>query len=174
MMAGPGDIWRQAATKFSAVLAEVGDEHWDAPTPCDEWTVRELIDHALHWQAMGGGILGAGTSPGDDWATIEPAVSEALNDPSNLDGVAESFNDMPKHQVLGLLIGDLLIHTWDLARAIEADDTLPPEAVEATMLGLSRLPDEMMRGGNMFGPPVAVDDGASAQDKLIAFTGRTP
>jgi uncharacterized protein (TIGR03086 family) len=173
-MADPADIWRQAATKFGEVLATVADDQWGAPTPCDDWTVRDLVDHALYWQAMGGGILGAGTSPGDDWATIEPAVSGALDDPSNLEGVAESFNDMPKHQVLGLLIGDLLIHSWDLARAIGADDTLPPEAVESTMLGMSRMPDEMLRGTNMFGPQVEVADDASAQDKLIAFVGRTP
>lgn len=173
-MAGPGDIWRQTATKFGEVYGTVGDDDWDSSTPCDEWTVRELVDHALHWQALGGGLLGAGTSPGDDWTTIEPALSAALDDPANLEGVAESFNNMPKHQVLGLLIGDLLIHTWDLAQAVEADDSLPPEAVEATMLGLSRLPAEMMRGDNMFGQPVDVADDVSEQDKLIAFTGRQP
>ena len=80
---------------------------------------------------------------------------------------------MPKHQMFGLLIGDVLIHAWDLARAIGADDTLPPAAVEATMLGLSRMPQEQMRGA-MFAAAVEVDDDASAQDKLIAFSGRRP
>ena len=42
------------------------------------------------------------------------------------------------------------------------------------MLGLSRLPAEMMRGGDMFGQPVDVADDASEQDKLIAFAGRQP
>lgn len=173
-MSGPAEIWQQAADKFNEVLDQVGDDQWSAATPCEEWTVRELVDHILHWQGMGGGILGAGTSPGDDWKTIEPAVGAALRDPANLEGNAEQFNGMPKHQVAGFVIGDLLIHTWDLARAIGADEQLPEAPVEATMLGLERVPPEMMRGSNMFGAPIDVADDASPQDKLLAFTGRQP
>ena len=72
------------------------------------------------------------------------------------------------------LIGDLLIHSWDLARSIGVDETLPADAVEATMLGLSRVPTEMLRGPDMFGEPTDVAEGASAQDQLLAFAGRTP
>lgn len=173
-MTGPAEIWQHAADKFDEVLAQVGDDQWSAPTPCEDWTVRELVDHIVHWQGMGGGILGAGTSAGDDWQKIKPALATALRDPANLEGTAEQFNGMPKHQVAGFVIGDLLIHTWDLARAIGADEKLPQDAVEATMLGLERVPAEMMRGSNMFGPPLEVGDDASAQDKLLAFAGRRP
>jgi uncharacterized protein (TIGR03086 family) len=173
-MSGPADIWRQAADKWTEVYAQVGDDDWGKPTTCDEWTVRDLVDHTLHWQAMGGGLLGAGTAPGAEWETIRPAVSDALDDPSNLEGIAPEFNNMPKHQVLGFVIGDLLIHSWDLARSIGADDTLPAEAVESTLLGLGRVPEQMLRSGNMFGAPVEVADDASPQEKLIAFAGRRP
>ncbi len=173
-MNGPADVWRQAADKFDSVLEEVGDDQWEAATPCDGWTVRDLVDHVLHWQAQGGAVLGAGTSPGDDWATIRPALSAALDDPSNLEGTSEAMGGMPKHQVLGFVIGDLLIHSWDLARSVGADDSLPAEAVEATMLGLSRAPAEMLRSPTMFGEPTEVPDDASAQDRLLAFVGRTP
>jgi uncharacterized protein (TIGR03086 family) len=173
-MNGPADIWRQAADKWSNVLGQVGDDQWDAATPCEEWTVRDLVDHCLHWQAMGGGILGAGTQPGDDWATIQPKLSAALDDPSNLEGTAEQMGGMPKHQVLGFVIGDLLIHSWDLARSIGADESLPPAAVESTLLGLQRVPPEMLRTENMFGPPIDVADDADEQTKLLAFVGRKP
>lgn len=173
-MSGPGDVWRQAAGKWSEVVGQVGDADWDKPTTCDGWTVRELVDHAMHWQASGASALGADVSPGDGWATIEPALDRALDDPSVLDGEAESFGGIPKHQVLGLLVGDLLIHSWDLARSLGADDTLPPAAVEATMMGLQRMPEKMLRGENMFGPPVGVGDDASPQDRLIGFVGRRP
>jgi uncharacterized protein (TIGR03086 family) len=173
-MTGPADIWRQAAEKWTEVSAQVGDDDWGKPTPCEGWTVRDLVDHAMHWQAMGGGLLGAGTEPGNDWETVKPALSAALDDPSNLEGTAPQFNNMPKHQVLGFVIGDLLIHSWDLARSIGADDTLPEAAVEATLMGLGNVPDEMLRGENMFGTPLEVADDASAQDKLIAFAGRQP
>jgi uncharacterized protein (TIGR03086 family) len=173
-MSGPAEIWQQAADKFNEVLDQVGDDQWSAQTPCDEWTVRQLVDHVVYWQGMGGGILGAGTSGDDDWKQIEPALGVALRDPANLEGTAEQFNGMPKHQVAGFVIGDLVIHTWDLARAIGADEHLPQAAVEATLMGLERVPAEMLRSSNMFGPPVDVADDASAQDKLLGFAGRRP
>ena len=169
-----GDIWQQAADKWNEVTAQIGDGDWDSATNCPDWTVKDLVDHTMHWQAMGGSVLGAGTEPGQDWATIQPALAAAFTDPSNLEGTAEAFGGMPKQGVAGLVIGDLLVHSWDLARSIGADDTLPAEAVQSTLMGLQRLPEEMLRGENMFGPAVEVADDASDQDKLIGFVGRQP
>ncbi len=173
-MTGIAQVWQQAADKWSELIAQVGDDQWSASTTCDGWTVRDLVDHTMHWQGQGGAILGAGTSAGDDWATIEPALGAALQDPSNLEGTAEQMGGMPKQQVAGFVIGDLLIHSWDLARSIGADETLPIEAVESTLMGLQRVPDQMLRSSNMFGPPVEVADDASPQDRLLAFVGRQP
>ena len=174
-MSGPGDIWNQAAGKWSEVAGQITDADWAKPTTCPEWTVRDLVDHAMHWQAMGAGVFGAtGVSPGDDWSTIQPALAEALADPANLEGNAEAFGDMPKQGVAGLVIGDLLVHSWDLARALGADETLPAEAVEATLMGLQRLPEEMLRSDTMFGAAVEVGADANAQDQLLGFVGRQP
>jgi predicted dehydrogenase len=79
----------------------------------------------------------------------------------------------------GFMIGDLLIHCWDLARSIGGDETLPPDAVEATTAGLHHAPEALLRGTNplgapMMGPKVDVDDDASAQDRMIAYSGRMP
>lgn len=169
-----GAMWSQAAAKWNEVMAQVGDDDWGKPTNCDGWTVRELVDHAMHWQGAGGAALGAGTSPGEAWETVEPALSAALQDPANLEGTVEAFGGMPKQGVAGLVIGDLLIHSWDLARSVGADATLPAEATEATLMGLQRLPEPMLRSENMFGPAVEVAADASAQDRLIAFVGRQP
>jgi len=173
-MNGPGDVWNQAAAKWTELSAAIGDDDWDKSTTCPDWTVRDLVDHAMHWQAMGGSVLGAGTTPGDEWASIQSALGAAFQDPANLEGNAEAFGGMPKQGVAGLVIGDLLIHCWDLARSIGADETLPAEAVESTLFGLQRLPEPMLRGETMFGPAIEVADDASAQDKLIAFVGRQP
>lgn len=173
-MQGPGSVWQQAAAKWSEVAGQITDADWEKPTPCDGWSVRELVDHAMHGQAVGGAQIGAGTTSGESWETIQPALEAAFQDPANLEGPAEGFGGMPKQGVAGLVIGDLLVHTWDLARSIGADDTLPETAVESTLMGLQRLPDEMLRGDKMFGPPVEVPEGASVQDQLIGFVGRQP
>ena len=178
-MSGPIDIWRVVADKWTDVYERVGDDQWDLQTPCAEWTVRGLVDHNLQWQATGGALLGAETGAGDDWETIRQAYAAHLSDPSNLEGNVPEFGGAPKPDLAAFMIGDLLIHSWDLARSIGADETLPPAAVEATMAGLHHAPPELLRGHNplgmpMMGPPVEIADDASLQDRMLAFTGRRP
>ncbi len=169
-----GDIWGLAADKWDEVMGHVGDDDWGKDTPCDGWTVQDLVDHAMHWQGRGGAVFGAEAEPDADWATLRPALAAALADPANLEGNAEALGGTPKQAVAGLIIADLLIHSWDLARSVGADATLPEAATESTLMGLQRLPEEMLRNDRMFGPAVEVADDASTQDKLIAFVGRTP
>lgn len=170
-MNGPGAVWQQAADKWSEVIAQVGDDQWDASTPCEGWTVRELVDHCQGWQAKGATMLGTSEMPAD-WEATKVALAAGFADPANLEGTAEALGGMPKHMAAGLLVADLLIHSWDLARAIGADDTLPAEAVDSVMMGLQRMGDGMR--GTAFGPAVEVGPDASAQDQLIAFSGRQP
>jgi uncharacterized protein (TIGR03086 family) len=176
-MSGPIDIWRPVAEKWTEVYSQVEDSHGEIQTPCEEWTVRELVDHNLQWQATGGALLGAVTAAGDDWETIRQAYAAHLADLSNLEGTVPEFADIPKPELAAFMIGDLLIHSWDLARSIGADETLPPAAVEATMAGLHHVPPELLRGHNplgmpMMGPPVEISDDASLQDRMLAFSGR--
>ena len=179
-MSEPIDLWRPTADKWSEVYAQVGDQHWPNLTPCSGWTVRDLVDHVLAWQAKGGSLLGADIAPEDaDWERIRTAYSDLLADPTRLAGTVGEFAGIPKANLAAFLIGDLLIHSWDLARSIGADDTLPPDVVAATTDGLHHVPPDLLRGTNplgqkMMGPPTVVPDDASAQDKMLAFSGRTP
>ena len=93
-----------------------------------------------------------------------------------LDGALDRgpMTGMPKHMAMGLATADVLVHGWDLARAIGADDTLPEAAVDAVHIGLAQAPPDMIRNPQVFGPIVEVPADASAQDKLIGFVGRQP
>ena len=179
-MSAPLDLWRQAADKWSDVYGLVGDEQWANATPCAEWSVRDLIDHTLAWQAKGGSLLGADVVPEEsDWERIRASYAALLAEPARLAGTVPEFAGIPKANLAAFLIGDLLIHSWDLARSIGADDGLPPDVVAATTEGLHHVPPDLLRGTNplgqkMMGPAVEVPDDASAQDKMLAFTGRTP
>lgn len=168
------EVWGSAADKWDEVVGQVGDDDWSKPTPCDDWTVRELVDHVMFWQGRGGEVFCSDVGPNADWATLKPALAAALADPANLEGRAESLGGTPKPVVAGLITADLLVHSWDLAHSIGADPTLPEDAARSTLMGLRRLPDETLRSDRMFGPAVEVADDASAQDQLIAFVGRNP
>ncbi len=160
------------AAKWAEVNGQISETDWEKSSTCDGWCVQDIVDHALGWQITGGNVLGAEISEGADWATIQSAMSAALADPANLEGKAEGFGGMPKQGVAGMIIGDLLVHSWDVARTIGADETLPEEAVASTLMGLQRMPDAMLRGENMFGPAIEVAEDASPQEKLLAFVGR--
>lgn len=171
---GPAAIWQEVADHFDALHAAVTDDQWGAPTPCEGWTVRDLVDHAVNAQAGIGMAINAGTAPGDDWATVKSKVAAALADPANLAGEVPGgpFAGMPKHQAFGAGIGDLLIHSWDLATATGGDTTLPAAGVQATLMGLQRFPAAMLRSPGMFGPELPAPDGADDQQRLLAFVGR--
>ena len=152
-MSDIGDIWRQAAAKWSEVSAQVSDDDWGKPTTCDDWTVRDLVDHAMHWQGMGGGIVGAGTTAGDDWATIEPKLSAALDDPTNLEGTAEEMGGHAQAagcRVPGRRPGDP--HVGSRPRSVPTRPCRPAPC-EATLMGLQRVPAGDAPSVTMFGDP---------------------
>ena len=70
-------------------------------------------------------------------------------------------------------VGDVLVHTWDLARAGGLDETLDPEVVHDLLVGMEPL-DEVLRSSGQYGARVAVPADADEQTRLIAFTGRRP
>lgn len=175
-MSGPAAIWQQAADCFEQTMAQVGDDQWELSTGCDEWNVRELVDHTVFWQGNLGSIVGSSAAPEDGWDAVKAGIVAGLADPSVLEGeIADGpMKGMPKHTGIGLATADALLHAWDLGQAIGVQVEMPAEAVEAVQMGLSQMPEAMMRSPGLFGPEIQVADDASAQDKLLGFAGRQP
>ena len=150
----------------------------DAQTPCEKWDVRTLLNHMLDTQNYFlGSARGEDVSPpaptppellGDDpIAEFERGRSEMLST-YGAPGVIEKTGPS-----LGIAFSDQLLHGWDLAQATKQDSTMPkglPEAAYEMIHG--RFTDEQRKG--VFKPEVKVPDNASAQDKLLAYTGRDP
>lgn len=72
-----------------------------------------------------------------------------------------------------IVTGDVLIHSWDLARAAGLDEKLDPVEVHRMYEGVQPF-DEILRSSGQFGPRVMVPDTADEQTKLLAFMGRQP
>jgi uncharacterized protein (TIGR03086 family) len=149
----------------------------NATTPCDDWVVHDLMSHMLETQqyfvASAQGREASPPSPvptttlGDDpVADFEQARAEMLRtfaQPGVIDKTGPS---------LGIAFSDQLLHGWDLARATGQDETMPdglPEAAYEMIHG--RFTDEQRKG--IFKPEVTVAANSSAQEKLLAYTGRT-
>ena len=78
-----------------------------------------------------------------------------------------------EHAIAMIMVGDIVIHIWDLCRATGLDETLPADYVHAMFEGMREM-DEALRVGGQYGPKVSVPPEADEQTRLIAFTGRTP
>jgi len=150
----------------------------DAPTPCDEWTTRQLLNHMLETQRYF-----AASARGEDASPPGPMPPSLLSDDpvrdfdTARDDVLTAFADPEVVEktgpALGIAFGDLLLHGWDLARATGRDAAMPPGTAEAAyQLIHGRFTDEQRKG--VFKPEVEIGDDASPQDRLLAYVGRDP
>src|SRR5262249_21632305 len=158
---------------------------WARPTRCEGWVARDVVRHLVEWipeflVAAGGPALPEGPSVDDDpvcaWTTLSDGVQELVDDPS-ASAMLITHPRAGTHRldeaVAMFFVGDVLVHTWDLARAGGLDETLDP-AVLRELLGGMRALDEVLRSSGQYGARVAVPADADEQTRLIAFTGRRP
>ena len=177
------DRFRRVADGFTTRAKAVPADGWDRPSPCEGWLARDVVAHVVGAAGMFLGRVGvelpATQSPDDDpiaaWEAARDAVQAALDDPT----IASREYDSPMgittlERTIGMFgIGDVLVHTWDLARATGLDEHLDPDEVHR-LLEVMEPNDAMMRQGSAFGPKVDVPDDADEQTKLLAFSGRRP
>jgi uncharacterized protein (TIGR03086 family) len=84
-----------------------------------------------------------------------------------------SFGDFSGDNYCWQLISDLVVHTWDLARGIGADEAMDQTLAEQVHDFLSPMLAQMA-GSPYFAAPVRVGDDATPQEYLLAATGRKP
>jgi uncharacterized protein (TIGR03086 family) len=169
---------RQAVDGFSQRVDAAGGR-WDAPSPCEGWTAREVVDHVTGNHRMIVERLGGADAPGPtgdpsaDWVAARDAALTVLEQADLSQVVEGPMGPMPAEIVCGIMTNDVLVHTWDLARAVGADEALPVDLVEGAYAAL--LPfDDLLRQSGFFGPKLEVSEAASTQDRLLAFLGRQP
>jgi uncharacterized protein (TIGR03086 family) len=180
-MSEVSERFRDVADGFSARTKAVPSGRWDDPSPCEQWTARDVVGHLVGAVGMFVGRVGVelpdGPSVADDpvgaWETARQGVQAALEEPSI--ATREYDGAMGRSTLEGTVgkfgIGDVLVHTWDLARATGLDERLDPGEVHRLFVVMEPN-DAAMRQGTAFGPRVECPDDADEQERLLAFTGR--
>jgi len=175
----PVVLFERAATEAAAMVEKVQPEQRDAPTPCSEWDVDALVTHMAGGTTYLSAALGVDTDGGGSDSDYRAAVTrcvEASRAPGALEGRCMSpagFEWSVAEATAGTAM-DQLVHTWDLAVAIDADRQLDPELVDAIVaMFLPQMP-EIGREAGIVGPEVPVADSASPQDRLLGAMGRRP
>jgi uncharacterized protein (TIGR03086 family) len=185
------DTLERADAGFARVLAAVPADGWAAPTVCDEWTVSDLACHLIGGCRMTVALLGGadageavalvkgtslGTDPVADFAAASAEQLTALRGAGSLEAtVRHPMGEIPARQMAGFRICDVVLHTWDLARSIGADDRLDDLLVEAVWERMSPLAPAIGQMGVFgAGPSGTVREDAPLQERLLDLTGRRP
>jgi uncharacterized protein (TIGR03086 family) len=163
------------ASEWSLSKVPAAAQKMDARTPCDEWDVRTLMDHMLDTEGYF-----VGSARREDVSPLSPNPPELLGDDPVADfgGRDETMATFSHEGVvertgpaLGIAFADQLLHGWDLAKATGQDATMPAGLAEAAYEHIHGRFTDAQRTG-VFKPEVTVAEDASAQDKLLAYTGR--
>jgi uncharacterized protein (TIGR03086 family) len=177
----------------AGLVAAVGDEQWDRPTPCSDWTVRQLVNHLVGGNRLTArvvrgeqlappGQLGRrghvdqlGDDPAGAYRSSADEVLAALSAPGALDRTYTlPAGTFPAAGIVHLRAVETLVHGWDLARATGQEppfgDDLCAPALAFSLDLLGRMPEER----RPFAESRPVADDAPAIDRLAALLGRTP
>jgi uncharacterized protein (TIGR03086 family) len=178
------DRYARRASAFAEKVAAVPDDQWSAPSPCEEWTAKDVVRHVVETQGMFLGFVGRemGDHPSVDddpegaVRAVTGRIQQDLEDPELAAETFEGFMGVQSFEasVDRFLAADLVVHGWDLARATGQDDTIPDQDLAEMQVGMRDFPEEAMRRPGAFGPEVEVPDDARDQDKLMGFLGRKP
>ena len=170
----------RAITGFDQRVQAAADSSFANMSPCEGWTARDVVGHVTNnlRNATAGLTGGSATDVSSDedirvaWNGAREALLAAASTADlsvNIDG---PFGPMPAEQFLGRIIAtDLLVHTWDLARSIGADEALPVDLVEGAYSGLKPM-DAMLRRPGVFSAKVEPPAGADMQTEFLCFLGR--
>ena len=183
------DTMGQVLDRTGEVVDNLDDSQLSNPTPCAEWTVRDVINHITGGATMFATCVEQGSVPDDllpkimggdnlgtDWKGSYHAASDraraAFNAPGALDKMVKlPFGEMPANVALNIAIMDVITHACDIAKA--TGQTIDDEQLLTTALevGHNLITDDFRRPG-VFDAEQPAPANASTADKLLAFAGR--
>lgn len=182
-----------AAGEMARLLQNVRPDQLTASTPCEKYSLGDLIDHvgrlALAFTEAADKTYepGGTVAPSGDASRLEPGwcgriqaqlaeLGRAWRQPSAWEGLTEIGTlEVPAPIAGNVALGELIIHGWDVARSTGRPYELDPGLLEAYLkFGLQAFDPNKRTGPGPFGPAVDVPPHAPVLDRVIAFSGRDP
>jgi uncharacterized protein (TIGR03086 family) len=178
----------QGIDAFGEKVRAVPATAWAAPTPCTDWSVRDLVNHVTGEHLWAPHLLDGetiaqvgdrydgdvlGDSPPDAWERAAKN-SRAVWLTASPDTVVHlSFGDVPALEYGQQMLSDLVIHGWDLSRGAGLDETLEPAAAVARSLAYLEPNVKLWEQAGIFAAPVEIS-AEDAASRLLALSGRKP
>jgi len=176
----------EALAVFGNQVRDVQDHEWDLPTPCADWTVKDIVAHVVLGEAQLTRVLTGDTTQTQMEFTADLLGSTPLTtwrgtalkaiESARIDGLAEQVFDLDMghasgEQLLSYRITDNLVHAWDVSVGVGRVEPID-EAQAQWLLDFWQPAAADMANTNFFGPPVEPPEGASASTRLLALLGR--
>jgi uncharacterized protein (TIGR03086 family) len=178
-----------AAAETARVVNAVPEGKLDAPTPCLDWDLRTLLNHTILWTSYSAERRAHGESvaqelmdkdftadPGfrGDYARQVSKAVEAWSDPQAWEGDRSVMGAAtPATEVGAMLIMEMALHGWDVARATgqeyRADDALAQALLETV-----QAQAELFRKYQGFADAIETGEDAPAFERALALSGRDP
>jgi uncharacterized protein (TIGR03086 family) len=182
-------ILQRVVDETTQVVNDVSDDQMGNPSPCEGWTVRDVLNHITGGATMFAisaeqgsvpdeelGRLMGGDNLGDDpkgaWAAAAQRAMLAFEQPGALEKTVKlPFGEMPAGVALNIAVFDVLTHALDIARASgqRVEDT---ELIETALEFGRQMIGPELRIPGVFDPEQPVAGTAPPEDRLLAFAGR--
>ncbi|MFR9799358.1 TIGR03086 family metal-binding protein [Streptomyces sp. MS06] len=183
------EVLTDAHSYLLEVVAEVPEAAWGAPTPCTEWTARQVLNHArVDQQAYGLALTGgrpdsdpfrpADALTGRPEAELERVLRQVADAYGGLgadgEAVPTPLGPLPSPIAAAAAAMDAAVHAWDIAVATGVDRPLSADLAGAIRPAADRLVDHLRESYRVFAPARPAGPGADPAAELLAFLGRDP
>ena len=175
-----------AAERFRVAASAVATDDLDLLTPCEGWTIRDLLDHAASgprfFTAIAGGdpssVTAIDIDTNDVWkgavADDLTLLVEAWRDPTAWEGET-TVGELTLANAQWARIGydELVLHGWDLAATIGQPYEPGTEELDVIEPFMEETAAEPAAKG-LWGPSFNVEPAFSRFERLLALSGRDP
>ena len=182
-------LMKQVIASTDKVVKGTDPSQLGLPSPCTEWTVRDVINHITGGSTMFAVCVEEGAVPDDllgklvggdnlgtdymgAWEAASARAVAAFGIPGVLDKMVKlPFGEMPAGVALNIAVFDVLTHAADIA--IATNQTIDDTALVETALEVGhQMIGPELRTPGVFDPEQPAPDGATPTVRLLAFAGR--
>jgi uncharacterized protein (TIGR03086 family) len=180
----------RAHAALRAATAALTSADLDRPTPCEQWTVAQVIQHAAGDQlGYAAAITGHGGPTEDPFAPsgaltgtpaelVEPALAASAAAFGTVDPAGTTPTPLPQGVLAaataaGAAALDAGVHAWDIAVATGRPSGLDDD-LAAELLPVARALVEPLRAYGVYATALEPGDHDSAAAELLRYLGRDP